>query len=182
MLRLSSCAKGRTKWGSGTRKKNIYQDYQKLFSVVKGGQPPGPTRGLLLYFISLHTGARRSCVCRDIFSQAVTFRAGGCGEKGLTDGFRYAVAGSAPETVLRARRDDQVTGGHEYRLSLFFVRRAAPRPSVERRPADRGRFPTSLCVRRAGFSRSHRRDVQKAVPCGTQSEPSGGRSLSVGRE
>jgi len=54
-----------------TEKRNIYQDYQRLFSDVKGGQPPGPTRGLQLYINSQHTRtAAEGYVCEIYFSQS----------------------------------------------------------------------------------------------------------------
>jgi hypothetical protein len=54
-----------------TEKRNIYQDYQKLFSDVKGGQPLGPTQGIQIYINSQHTrSAAEGYVCEIYFSQS----------------------------------------------------------------------------------------------------------------
>jgi len=56
-------------WSS--EKRNILQDYQKLFRDVKSGQPQGPTRGLQLYINSQHTrSGAEGFVCEIYFSQS----------------------------------------------------------------------------------------------------------------
>lgn len=53
-----------------TEKRNIWQDYQKLFGDVKGGQPLGPTQGLQFYINSQHTkSAAESYICEVYFSK-----------------------------------------------------------------------------------------------------------------
>jgi len=54
-----------------TEKRNIYQDYQRLFTDVKGGRPPGPTQGIQLYINSQHThSAAEGYVCEIYFSRS----------------------------------------------------------------------------------------------------------------
>jgi hypothetical protein len=48
-------------------KRNIYQDYQKLFRDVQGGEPTGPTQGISLYINSQHTRSAAECHIGDIF-------------------------------------------------------------------------------------------------------------------
>ena len=40
-----------------TEKRNVYQDYQKLFSDLQGGESPGPIEGISLYINTHHTGS-----------------------------------------------------------------------------------------------------------------------------
>jgi hypothetical protein len=48
-------------------KRNIYQDYQKLFRDLQGGEPTGPTQGISLYINSQHTNSTAECSIGDIF-------------------------------------------------------------------------------------------------------------------
>jgi hypothetical protein len=48
-------------------KRNIYQDYQKLFRDFQGGEPTGPTQGISLYINSQHTRSAAECSIGDIF-------------------------------------------------------------------------------------------------------------------
>jgi hypothetical protein len=48
-------------------KRNIYQDYQKLFRDFQGGEPTGPTQGVSLYINSQHTRSTAECFIGDIF-------------------------------------------------------------------------------------------------------------------
>jgi len=51
-------------------KRNIYQDYQRLFKDVKGGQPTGPTHGVEIYINSQHTrSSAEGYVCEVYFSK-----------------------------------------------------------------------------------------------------------------
>ena len=50
-----------------TEKRNIYQDYQKLFRDLHGGEPTGPTQGISLYINSQHTRSAAECSIGDIF-------------------------------------------------------------------------------------------------------------------
>jgi len=54
-----------------TEKRNIYQDYQRLFRDLKGGQPLGPTKGISLYINSQHTGSpAEGCIAEIFFSRS----------------------------------------------------------------------------------------------------------------
>jgi hypothetical protein len=48
-------------------KRNIYNDYQKLFRDLQGGEPAGPTQGISLYINSQHTKSAAECYIGDIF-------------------------------------------------------------------------------------------------------------------
>jgi hypothetical protein len=48
-------------------KRNIYNDYQKLFRDLQGGEPTGPTQGISLYINSQHTKSAAECYIGDIF-------------------------------------------------------------------------------------------------------------------
>lgn len=48
-------------------KRNIYNDYQKLFRDLQGGEPTGPTQGISLYINSQHTRSAAECYIGDIF-------------------------------------------------------------------------------------------------------------------
>ncbi len=48
-------------------KRNIYNDYQKLFRDLQGGEPTGPTQGISLYINSQHTRSAAECSIGDIF-------------------------------------------------------------------------------------------------------------------
>lgn len=48
-------------------KRNIYQDYQKLFRDVQGGEPTGLTQGISLYINSQHTRSEAECHIGGIF-------------------------------------------------------------------------------------------------------------------
>jgi hypothetical protein len=48
-------------------KRNIYEDYQKLFRDFQGGEPTGPTQGISLYINSQHTKSAAECSIGDIF-------------------------------------------------------------------------------------------------------------------
>ena len=48
-------------------KRNIYQDYQRLFRDHKGGEPTGLTQGISLYINSQHTRSTAECYIGDIF-------------------------------------------------------------------------------------------------------------------
>ena len=50
-----------------TEKRNVYQDYQKLFRDLQGGEPTGPTQGISLYINSQHTRSAAECHIGDIF-------------------------------------------------------------------------------------------------------------------
>jgi len=54
-----------------TEKRNLYDDYQRLFKDVKGGRPLGPTKGIQLYINSQHTrSAAEGYVCEVYFSKS----------------------------------------------------------------------------------------------------------------
>lgn len=48
-------------------KRNVYQDYQKLFRDLQGGEPTGPMQGISLYINSQHTRSAAECSIGNIF-------------------------------------------------------------------------------------------------------------------
>lgn len=38
-------------------KRNVYDDFKKVFSDINGGEPPGPTQGVEIYINTQHTGS-----------------------------------------------------------------------------------------------------------------------------
>jgi hypothetical protein len=53
-----------------TEKRNIYDDYKKLFKDIKGGEPPGPTHGIQFHINSQHTESEaESYICEVFFSK-----------------------------------------------------------------------------------------------------------------
>ncbi len=50
-----------------TEKRNIYEDYKKLFSDLQGGESPGPIEGMSLYINTHHTGSSSESYIGNIF-------------------------------------------------------------------------------------------------------------------
>jgi hypothetical protein len=50
-----------------TEKRDIYNDYRKLFKDLQGGEPTGPTQGISLYINSQHTKSFAECSIGNIF-------------------------------------------------------------------------------------------------------------------
>jgi len=48
-------------------RRNIYQDYRKLFRDLRGGEPPGPTLGISVYINSQHTRSSAECSIGSVF-------------------------------------------------------------------------------------------------------------------
>ena len=50
-----------------SEKRNIYDDYKKLFSDINGGEPSGLTQGIAIYINSQHTGTQAEGFVGEIF-------------------------------------------------------------------------------------------------------------------
>lgn len=50
-----------------TERRNIYQDYKKLFADIKSGEPQGPTTGLQIYINSQRTKSQAESIIGDIY-------------------------------------------------------------------------------------------------------------------
>lgn len=53
-----------------TERRNLYKDYKKLFSDVKGGEPQGLTTGLQIHINSQHTGNSAESLIGEIYFSA----------------------------------------------------------------------------------------------------------------
>ena len=50
-----------------SEKRNIYEDYKKLFADLNGGEPAGPTQGIGIYINSQHTSSQAEGFVGNIF-------------------------------------------------------------------------------------------------------------------
>jgi outer membrane protein OmpA-like peptidoglycan-associated protein len=50
-----------------TERRNVYQDYKRLFADLKGGEPQGPTTGLQIYINSQRTKSQAESIIGDIY-------------------------------------------------------------------------------------------------------------------
>jgi hypothetical protein len=67
-LRYMVLRNGTDKLGEWTsERRNIYQDYRKLFPDMKDGEPMGPVQGISLYINSQHTQSMAEGSIADVF-------------------------------------------------------------------------------------------------------------------
>ncbi len=50
-----------------TEKRNIYEDYKRLFKDINGGEPTGPTVGVEIYINTQHTGSQAEGYINNMF-------------------------------------------------------------------------------------------------------------------